>query len=118
MSDRNNTKLLGDEGEKLACEYLVKNGYKILGRNYRINFGEIYIIAKKRGWFADKTIHFVEVKTVSRESYNGKFEENKEDFRPKTFLSDKNVRPNNHSNDCFRPEDNLHPWKIKKLVKF
>ncbi|MCX6723340.1 MAG: YraN family protein, partial [Candidatus Staskawiczbacteria bacterium] len=50
-----------------ACEYLVKNGYKIIGRNYRINFGEIDIIAKKRGFFADKSIHFVEVKSLSNQ---------------------------------------------------
>lgn len=64
------TKELGDLGEKLACEYLVKNGYKIIGRNYRISFGEIDIIAwKKCGLFSkkDKTVHFVEVKTLSRE---------------------------------------------------
>ena|ERR1035437_7224839 len=61
------TKDTGNEGEKLACEYLVKKGYKILGKNYRVNFGEIDIIAKKRGLFADKTIHFVEVKTLSGE---------------------------------------------------
>ena len=61
------TKELGNLGEDLACEYLVKNGYKILGRNYRINFGEIDIIARKKwGLFNknDKTIHFVEVKTL------------------------------------------------------
>jgi len=62
---KNTSKLLGDKGEDLACEYLVKNGYKILGRNYRITFGEIDIIAKKRGLFAGKTIHFVEVKALS-----------------------------------------------------
>lgn len=55
------TKETGDFGERIACEYLVKNGYKILGKNYRINFGEIDIIAKK-----DKTIHFVEVKALGR----------------------------------------------------
>ena len=55
----------GKLGEDLACEYLVKNGYKIIGRNYRINFGEIDIIAKKRGLLADKAIHFVEVKSLS-----------------------------------------------------
>jgi len=61
-----NTKELGDEGEKLACEYLVDKGYKILGKNWENNFGEIDIIAKKK-WELfgdkDKTIHFVEVKT-------------------------------------------------------
>jgi len=65
------TKELGDKGENLACEYLVKKGYKILGRNYRINFGEIDIIAKKR-WRLfgkdNKTIHFVEVKTLAENS--------------------------------------------------
>jgi putative endonuclease len=60
------TKELGDLGEKLACEYLVRKGYNIVSKNYRINFGEIDIIVKKKWRFFvknDKTIHFVEVKT-------------------------------------------------------
>lgn len=61
------TRELGNLGEKLACEYLVKNGFSILGKNWRISLGEIDIIAKKK-WrlFArsDKTIHFIEVKTA------------------------------------------------------
>ena len=62
------TKELGNLGEKLACEYLVRKGYKIIGRNYRIKFGEIDIIAKKRWWFLDRTVHFVEVKASSQVS--------------------------------------------------
>ena len=72
------TKDLGNLGEKLACEYLVKNGFNILGKNYTvptsrqgISFGEIDIIAKKR-WklFSkkNKDIHFVEVKTTATNS--------------------------------------------------
>ena len=60
------TKETGDKGENLACEYFVKNGYKIIGRNHRIKFGEIDIIARKRWGLSKKngkTIHFVEVKT-------------------------------------------------------
>ena len=64
------TRELGNLGEDMACEYLVKNWYKILGRNYRISLGEIDIVAKKK-WklFAnnDKTIHFVEVKSLATE---------------------------------------------------
>ena len=66
------TKKRGDEGETIACGYLVKKGFKILVRNYRISFGEIDIIAKKR-WgflFGDKTIHFVEVKTLADQQNN------------------------------------------------
>lgn len=61
------TKKLGELGEKIACEYLVNKDYKILGKNYRIRFGEIDVIAKKkRRLFAngDRVIHFVEVKTI------------------------------------------------------
>ena len=52
-----NTKETGQRGEDLACEYLVKNGYKIIGRNYRINFGEIDIICRD-----NNILVFVEVK--------------------------------------------------------
>ena len=61
------TKQLGDLGEDLACEYLVKNGYKIIGKNYRISFGEIDIVARKKFKLfgkRDRAVHFVEVKTL------------------------------------------------------
>ena len=50
----------GQLGENIACEYLVENGYKIIERNFRQKWGEIDIIAKA----PDKTLVFVEVKTV------------------------------------------------------
>lgn len=37
---------LGKEGEKLAIDYLLTKGYKILEKNFRTPFGEIDIIAK------------------------------------------------------------------------
>ena len=61
------TRELGELGEKIACEYLVKKEYKILAKNYRISFGEIDIIARKKfSFFArnNKTIHFIEVKAL------------------------------------------------------
>ncbi|MFH1956324.1 MAG: YraN family protein [Patescibacteria group bacterium] len=51
---------IGNLGEDLACEFLMKHGYKILDRNYRKKWGEIDIIAIK-----NNIIHFVEVKSVS-----------------------------------------------------
>lgn len=44
-------------GEQLACEFLVKKGYSIIERNYRIRGGEIDIIAMDA-----KDIVFIEVK--------------------------------------------------------
>jgi putative endonuclease len=59
-------KELGEFGENLACGYLVKKGFKILGRNYRITFGELDIIARKKSLFfaSRQPIHFVEVKAI------------------------------------------------------
>ena len=49
---------LGKEGEKLAVEFLLKNDYKILEKNYRYLKAEVDIIAQKGAFLIG-----VEVKT-------------------------------------------------------
>lgn len=49
---------VGQQGETLACQYLTRQGYRIIVRNYRTKLGEIDIVAEERG-----TLVFVEVKT-------------------------------------------------------
>lgn len=51
-------KQLGDAGEDIATEHLVRRGFRILERNYRTRWGELDIVA-----FDGSTIAFVEVKT-------------------------------------------------------
>lgn len=53
---------LGDLGEKIACDYLKKQGYLILEQNYQKPWGEIDIISQKD----KKTIVFIEVKTIEK----------------------------------------------------
>ncbi|MCM8784945.1 MAG: YraN family protein [Candidatus Omnitrophica bacterium] len=55
---------LGKFGEEKGIEFLKKNGYKIIERNYRTKIGEIDIIAKKK-----REIVFIEVKTRSSDNY-------------------------------------------------
>lgn len=55
---------LGKWGEDVTVEYLIKEGYAIVERNWRVNKLEIDIIASK-----GRTIAFVEVKT--RRSQDG-----------------------------------------------
>lgn|SRR3989344_2129118 len=101
------TKELGELGEKLACGYLADKGYDILGKNYRISFGEIDIIAKKlwKLFKNDKTIHFVEVKTImNNDSF---FPEEHVDFKKKRKLRHMAMlwlQKNNYSQD--------HPHQI------
>jgi len=83
---------LGDTGEGVACTYLESRGYEIVERNYLKPWGEIDIVAKK----AEK-LYFVEVKTVTRESPKG-------------------IHPEGLSRGAgYRPEDNVHPAKVKRL---
>jgi putative endonuclease len=53
-------KSLGNSGEDLAAKYLENKNYKILGRNVKLKFGEIDIIASNGDY-----IVIVEVKTKS-----------------------------------------------------
>lgn len=50
----------GNIGEDLACDYLRDRKYKIIARNCRKPWGELDIVALA----PDKTLVFVEVKTV------------------------------------------------------
>ena len=54
----NDNKAIGAYGEQLACEYLQRQGYDIIRRNYQASYKELDIVARK----ADMLV-FVEVKT-------------------------------------------------------
>jgi putative endonuclease len=79
----------GNLGEDLACRFIEKRGFKIIERNYLKKCGEIDIIAKNK-----TKLHFIEVKSVSCETL---------------------INVSNGTNDNFRPEDNLHTWKLQRL---
>jgi putative endonuclease len=49
---------LSQKGERQACRFLQKQGYKILSRRFATRFGEIDIVARH-----SQTLAFVEVKT-------------------------------------------------------
>jgi len=70
---------LGFLGEKLASDYLVSKGYKIIERNFRKKYEEIDIIAlqappQRALPRRDSTIVFVEVKTRKSGSYGSAVE--------------------------------------------
>ncbi len=84
-----NTQKIGEIGEKLACKYIEKQGFSVLERNYTKKWGEIDIIAMKKG-----VIHFIEVKSKTVD--------------PAFFAYYK-------EDEGFDPKDNINYWKIKKL---
>lgn len=55
---------LGNRGEQLAAEFLQRNGYEIIGRNFRYDRAEIDLIARKKN-----LIVFCEVKTRKSNAY-------------------------------------------------
>ncbi len=91
MTNITDKRRTGNLGEDLACRFIEKRGFKIIERNYLKKCGEIDIIAKNKD-----RLHFIEVKSVSCETLT-------------------NV--SHETNDSFRPEDNLHPWKLQRLAR-
>lgn len=89
--NRTNKQIVGELGESIAVKFLEKKGFVTVERNYRRKFGEIDIVTKKKG-----VIHFVEVKTVSCENLN---------------------EVGGGVSDSFRPEDNVHPQKLRRLSR-
>lgn len=97
--NRTEKRKLGDIGENVACDFLKKRGFNIIDRNYSRKWGEIDIVALK-----SSVIHFVEVKSVSCVTFDNVSHE--------TFQ-----RARGKSSGEFRPEDNMHPWKLKRLSR-
>jgi len=73
---KQNNKLIGKLGEDLAAEYLQKQGYEILARNWGNKWGEIDLICRKRvGPFPRvPPLVFVEVKTKVGKRYGKPWE--------------------------------------------
>ncbi len=67
---------LGKEGEKFAINYLLKNGYQILEKNWRYLKAEVDIIALK-----DNTLSVIEVKTRSSDYFGA----------PEDFVNQKKI---------------------------
>lgn len=54
----------GTLGEDIACDFLGKNGYRIIERNFRCPGGEVDIVARQKD-----TLVFVEVRTKSSRAF-------------------------------------------------
>jgi putative endonuclease len=74
MADHNE---LGKKGEKLAIDFLIKNGYQILEKNYRYLKAEVDIIAQK-----ENVLAIVEVKTRSTDYFGD----------PQDFVNPKKIK--------------------------
>lgn len=86
---------LGDIGENIACDFLKKRGFEIIEKNYLRKWGEIDIVAKNKDMY-----HFVEVKSVSG-----------------NVTQETSKLGKGRVGDTYRPEDNMHPWKLKRLSR-
>jgi putative endonuclease len=56
----------GEQAETLAADFLLGQGLRITGRNYRCRYGEIDLIARE-----GMTVVFVEVRSRANETYGG-----------------------------------------------
>jgi putative endonuclease len=99
--------LLGQKGESEAVKWLKNRGFVILDCNYLTKWGEIDIVAKK-----GQDLVFVEVKTVTRPSALA----NTIAFQAKS-VAHETTTLKDWTSDAYEPEDNIHPWKLKRLAR-
>ncbi|OGY41577.1 MAG: hypothetical protein A2Y82_01125 [Candidatus Buchananbacteria bacterium RBG_13_36_9] len=98
---------IGDFGQKLAKDFLIKRGYAILAEKYFARVGEIDIIAQK-----DQQIIFIEVKT--RLSNNFGLPEEAVDAKKREkmykaclkYLEENQIESDNFRLDCIAVEIN------------
>ena len=75
----------GNIGEDIACQFLERKGFRIIGRNYLRKWGEIDIIAEK-----GNIVRFIEVKSVSRDTLPDISREM--DYRPEELVDLRKLR--------------------------
>jgi len=127
MSDSKN---IGSLAEKLACGFLIQNGYKIIERNFRNKIGEIDIVALKpksffqlltRKVLSSSRIIFVEVKAQSgirfglAEERINYFKQNKLKQLAQSYLKEKNLFNRSFRIDAIRVDFSCNPAKIKHI---
>jgi uncharacterized protein (TIGR00252 family) len=89
------TTYIGQAAESAVADFLIKNGYKILDRNWRMRWCEVDIVAAK-----DKIIHFVEVKYRIRPAQGEGLEHiTRAKLRQMTFAAEFWVSQNGWSGD-------------------
>lgn len=89
MADHNE---LGKKGEQMAVDFLLKNGYQILVRNYRYLKAEVDIIARK-----EDVVCAVEVKTRSTSDFGD----------PQEFVKPKQIQQLVKAVDYYVTENDL-----------
>jgi putative endonuclease len=88
---------IGKLGEDIAAKFLMKHDFLIVDRNYTKKWGEIDIVAEK-----EDILYFIEVKSISRSL---------------AALPDNNSDVVGAAENFFRPEENMHPWKRRRLAR-
>ena len=89
---------IGKIGENVAVKFLVKHGFLILDKNYTKKWGELDIVAERKN-----KLHFIEVKSVTRNL--------------DTVILHPKMNEQTQATDIWRPEDNMHPWKLKRMSR-
>ncbi len=94
------SKVVGNRGEDLACEFLEKQGYESLQRNWASGkgvhcVGEIDIVAEK-----DEVLAFVEVKSRMNSAKDS------EDFAPEHSFDEKKQRKMRMTIDAYLKANN------------
>ena len=106
-------KRIGALGEALVVKHLKNKGFSHTESNFLRRQGEIDVIMENSG-----KIHFIEVKTVSRESTLGGVPNGVTPRMPQNVIRETAIRKTViHEANNYSPEENVSAWKMKKISR-
>ena len=114
---------IGNIAEDVSVMFLVKRGHKILDRNYLKKWGELDIVSVDRS----DIVHFIEVKSktigfsremgIENDESNVSRQVSQKSFTANTFKIELSRESIDDDNDDYRPEDNVHYFKQKRMMR-
>lgn len=103
-------KEVGNLGEKVAADYLVRHGLEIVARNYTRKTGELDLVAKE-----GETLHFVEVKTLVVDHFPS--EEGRDEYDPSLNLHEAKLRRVARTGEWYVLEHNWEgDWQVDGVL--
>ena len=105
---------IGELGESIATKFLVSKGLEIIERNHWRKWGEIDIVARD----TSEVLHFVEVKSTSRDYTCNVDGESVDDWRPEEMIHNNKIERLKRVIQTYILENDVDEWVFDVVIVY